>query len=229
MKITITAILSLLLCHAAAAQIIYQNNLWYTTKASAYDAATTEGKELLFVRGTTICVHTINARTAMGREPLRTELNNKYILWFCDAQIFNPASDECRWALEDYPHLQPFRINTTTGKTVIDFPVIATANTNNPDYPIQRRYGPIKNDTIHDIFVKNEDISSLNKCYIKGNDLFVSSQNTHEHVFIYSITGILLETINKTELEQTCQISLPNGIYVIQGKNWNKKIAKNAE
>ena len=196
---------------------IRYNNVWYTTKESAYHAADSLGKDIIFVFGANWCGCTIKALDLIGKEPLRTQLNEKYVF------LYDTLLSNNRWIINNYEHLTPISI------TPFSIPVVTIISRHKKDYPISRGQGcdvvNVKDSlsilVLNDkIFYNNFDVI----CSYDGYGLKIYSPYDNELIYIYNIRGELIFTLQKLSNSFYIFLNLPKGNYIIIGKNWSKKL-----
>ena len=197
--------------------VIYEGMTWYLNRSAAFNAARSQGKQVLLIWGRTTCGICKGVRQRLGQYPLKPIVDKNYILWFSNCDVHDRNSSE----VGNY-------LAVLTGSValpalcVIDMydDKVAHGLTTGPKYEaelreILNRY--VANDV-------NTDIS--NKVFVSGNNLFVKSETVYEIISLYSITGSLLDRFYKEGYDITYNLSGFNkGIYIVTGSSgWTQKI-----
>ncbi len=198
----------------------YGGMTWYLRRSVALDSARSQGKQVLMVWGRTTCAITTDVRKKLGVEPLRSIVDEHYILWFSDYEKYDRYSTE----VSDY--LSVFN-------DYIAFPAICIIDTFNVKVAHGLRTGAQNVDDLqtmlnqyvgNDYFVNRENISV--NVYVAGNNLVIKNNVYDEIVSVYTLSGSLAGRFRKTECDINYDISAyPKGILVVIGNSgWAKKV-----
>ena len=84
---------------------IYDGMTWYLRKTDALNSARSQGKQVFFLWGRTTCAYSNAVRRILAKEPLKSVVDENYILWFADAETydrFSPDVDDYLSGLPSY-------------------------------------------------------------------------------------------------------------------------------
>jgi thioredoxin-related protein len=163
---------------------IYDEMTWYLKKSVVLDAARSQGRQVFFVWGRTTCAYTNGVRKNLAKEPLRSIVNEHYILWFADYEKYKRDSPEVSDYLSGIP-------------SSVTFPAICIIDTFDVKVPHDLRLGPQNVDVLQEMLinhVSNDYVAETGvpvKVYVSGNQLIIENEVSDEMVRIFSIDGSL--------------------------------------
>ena len=199
---------------------IFAGMTWYLKKSVALDSARSQGKQVFLVWGRTTCKNTIRVRQRLAEFPLKSIVDEHYILWFSDSEIYRRFSPE----LSDYLLVLPPSV-TLPAICIIDMFDVKVAH--------GLKTGPQYSDDLQAMleqYVSNEYIEGESnvfcKVYVSGNTLVIKNEITDETISIYYITGSLADRFHKTGYDVIRDISKwCKGLFIVTGSSgWAQKI-----
>jgi hypothetical protein len=198
---------------------VFEGMTWYLKKSAAIDSARSQGKQVFLVWGKTTCVYTRGVRQKMGLYPIKSLVNENYILWFSDVEIYSRFSPEVKDYLSDLP-------------SSVTLPAICVFDMYDIKIGYGLQTGPRLLDELFEMlsgYVSNEDIAEekniLGNVYVSGNKLIIKSASANETISVFLITGSLVDMFHKSEYEITRDLTVyPKGIFVVNGSSgWSQK------
>jgi len=198
---------------------VFEGMTWYLNKSTALDSARSQGKQVFLVWGRTTCVYTRGVRQKIGLY-LKSLVNENYILWFSNADIYNRNSTEVKDYLSGLP-------------SSVTFPAICVIDMYDVKVGHGLRTGPRYTDELLEMlneYVSNEYISGKNNvsgsAYVSGHNLIIKSESVDEIISVYFITGSLVDSFHKMEYEVMRDLTIyQKGIIIVVGSSgWMQKI-----
>ncbi len=194
---------------------------WYLTKSEAFDAARSQGKQVVLFWGNQNCSRCEWVKKNMASVPVVSVLNEHYILWFCDAtkNYYKTSVDVSDYLshLETSPPYPAICVIDTSDITVGHGLLIAEQSTVSTLYAM-----------LNDYIVGNEQIVSkdMARAYISGNNLTLESDFGTEVIHVYSVTGALVDKFVKTDHSYNRDVSAyPRGVLLVNSKSgWTRKV-----
>ena len=199
---------------------VYKGMTWYLKKSVAIDSARSQGKQVFLLWGRTTCGNSMGVRKTLSEYPLKPVVDEHYILWFSDCDIYNRNSSE----VGDYLSILTGSI-TLPALCIIDMydEKVAHGLTTGPKYIAELR------DLLNQ-YVSNDYIADkagiLNSVYISGNNLVIKNESEDEIISVYSITGSLTDRFRKTGYDIMRDLSgYSKGIFIVSGSSgWTQKV-----
>ena len=200
----------------------FEGMTWYLKKSVAVDSARSQGKQVFLVWGRTTCGNTRGVRQRIGLY-LKSLVNENYILWFSDADIYN------RYSTEVGDYLSGF---TST----ISLPAICVIDMYDIKIAHGLRTGPRLTDELFEMlngFVDNGYVSGGKNisggAYVSGDNIVIRSESTDETISVFFMTGALVDKFRKAEYEITRELTkYPKGILIVRGSSgWVQKVIIN--
>jgi hypothetical protein len=198
---------------------VYEGMTWCLNKSAALDSAASQGKQVFFVWGRTSCMNTIYVRQRLGREPLKSIVDESYILWFADYEKYKRNSPE----VSDY-------LSKLPGSVV--FPAICVIDTVDAEIPYGLQTGPRTVSELQELMLRYvgngyvaETVSAVN-VYVSGSCLVIDNEIPNEIVRIFSMTGGLVDCYRKGESHAMRDLSAyPKGVLIVAGSTgWCRKV-----
>jgi len=198
----------------------FEGMTWYLKKSVALDSARSQGKQVFLVWGSTTCAYTRSVRQRMAVSPILQIVNEHYILWFSDCEIYFRSSPEVTDYLSGLP-------------SSVTLPAICIIDTYDVKIGYGLKTGPQYSDELLEMlnrYVGNEFVSGKNSvsgsAYISGNKLVIKSESADEIISVFFVTGLLADRFHKTELEATRDLSkYSKGFFMVTGSSgWTQKI-----
>ena len=191
---------------------------WYEDRDEALALAKEQNKYVLLLYGRTTCGNCKAAKKFINEAPINAIVKESFILWFCDVDI-----PEKRAQGMDY------RNNYDGG---ITFPLLCVINPHEP-LPALSYSVNYKNAKEIEAILKsnmptaNQEIGSeSNRVYISDKVLTVSNGYYDEIVYVYTISGQLIDSFEKKDLSMHKNTNAyPKGLLLISSsKGWNSKV-----
>lgn len=197
---------------------IYDGMTWYLRKTDALNSARSQGKQVFFLWGRTTCAYSNATRRLLAKDPLKSVVDENYILWFADAETYDRFSPD----VDDYLSGLP---------SYITFPAICIIDTFDVKVPHGLRMGPQSEEELQEMlnrYVANdyvEDANNSYNAYVYENSLVITS-SANEEINVYTVSGSLIDRFHKTEhLFTRSTNSYPSGILFVTGSSgWIKKV-----
>ena len=200
----------------------FEGMTWYLKKSVAMDSARSQGKQVFLVWGKTTCANTRGVRQRIGLN-LKSLVNENYILWFSNSEIYNRYSTE----MKDY--LSGF-------KSTISLPAICVIDTYDVTIAHGLRTGPrytdelfeMLNDYVDNGYIPGENNNS-GRAYVSGDKLIIRSDSANETISVFFITGSLVDKFHKSEYEVTRDLKWNlKGVFIVTGSSgWTQKVIIN--
>lgn len=198
---------------------IYEGMTWYLRKSVALDLARSQGKQVFFVWGKTDCAFTNGVKKSLAQEPLKSIINENYVLWFANYEKYKRDSPEVSDYLSELP-------------SSITFPVICVINMYDEKIPHGLKIGPQNSDDLQEMLihhVSNDYIIEKDipvSVYMSSGKLVIKNEIADEVVRIFGIDGSLKQQFHKTECHAIYNVSFyPKGIFIVTGASgWVRKI-----
>ncbi|MDR2917072.1 MAG: thioredoxin family protein [Tannerella sp.] len=192
---------------------------WYLTKSEAFDAARSQGKQVVLFWGSLSCSRCEWVKKNLASVPVVSVLKENYILWFSDAKEnhYKTSADVSDYLshLEISPPYPAVCAIDTSDITVGHGLLIAEQST------VSTLYAMLNG------FVDNEQIVSRDaRAYISGNSLMLESDFGEEVIHVYSVTGSLVDRFVKTDYSYSRDVSAyPKGVLLVNSNSgWTRKI-----
>jgi hypothetical protein len=199
----------------------YENNTWYLDKQTAIDSALSQDKQMFVCYGRETCGYTTNVRKLLGTENIKQLVDDNYVLWFVDGDIFNLFGIETG----------EYFYNALKNESLIYLPVICLVNKYNIHYSYGVSTGPKDSNELISLlsqYVANDKVTAITsdiKVYVSEKELVVNGGNANEAVSVYSITGSLVDKFKKNGYIARDASSYPSGILIVSGSSgWTKKV-----
>jgi hypothetical protein len=197
----------------------YEGMTWYLKKSVALDSSTSQGKQVFLVWGRTTCGNTIYVRQRLGLEPLKSIVDEHYILWFADYEKYKRNSPEVSDYLSGLPNY-------------VEFPAICIIDTFDVKIPYGLQTGFKTASALQELilrYVGNDYLAEAEPAvhvYISGNYLVIEHEIPNETVSVFSMTGGLVDRYRKNESPTMRDLSAyPKGVLIVAGSvGWTKKI-----
>ena len=199
---------------------VFEGMTWYLNKSTALDSARSQGKQVFLVWGRTTCAYTKGVRQRVGIHPLKSIVNENYILWFSNCDIYNRSSPEVKDYLSGLP-------------SSVTLPAICVIDMYDVKVGHGLRTGPQYTDELSELlneYVSNEYISEekniSGSAYVTGNNIVIKSESVDETISVYFMTGSLIDKFHKTEYEIARDLATyPKGILIVAGSSgWIQKV-----
>ena len=199
---------------------IYEGMTWYLKKSVAIDSARSQGKQVLLLWGRSSCGNCKGVRQRLAEYPLRSIVDENYILWFSNCDVHGRNSLE----VGDY-------ISVLTGS--ITLPALCIIDMYDVTVAHGLRTGPKYEDELQVMlnqYVNNDYISDkaniLNRVYVSGNNLVIKTESMGEMISVYSITGSLVDRFYKAEYDIIRDLSkYDKGLFFVTGSSgWTQKV-----
>ena len=199
---------------------IYKGMTWYLDKSVALDSARSQNKQVLLVWGRFTCGNTNWVKNRLSEPPLKSIIEEHYILWFSNSNIYYPNSPE----VADY-------LSVLTG--YITLPAICVIDTFDITVAHGLKTGPQSVEVLQEMlqgYVSNDFIfdkdSESNHVYVVGDNLVVKGETTNEIISIFTIMGSLVDKFTKSEYEMIRDLSAyPKGVLLVTGSSgWSRKV-----
>lgn len=197
---------------------IYDGMTWYLRKTDALNSARSQGKQVFFLWGKTTCGYSNAVRRLLAKEPLKSVVDENYILWFADTETYDRFSPDVVDYLSGLP-------------SYITFPAICIIDTFDIKVPHGLRMGPQSEEELQEmlnLYVANDYIESANdsyNAYVYQNSLVITS-SADEEINVFTISGSLIDRFHKTGHLFTRDVNMyPSGILFVTGSSgWMKKV-----
>ena len=192
---------------------------WYLTKKDAIDVAREEGKYIFFMWGRSVCHRCDEFKKDAAWCFLKPIIDKHYVLWYSDGDKYDRDSPE----VSDYFSSLP--------KGIVPQPVLCVIDPSDPTKAYGIRTGAYDIDDLTAMleqYVSNDYISDTEKVfvYVSGNNLVIQGDFKEEVIYVYSVTGTLVDQFIKEEYSFYRSLSAyPKGILFINSSSgWTRKI-----
>ena len=184
---------------------------WYTKEDEVFKLAKEQGKNIFKLVGKATSPNTKKVLKQLNEDPLKTLLEDHYILWF--------SSD-----------ISKLKASTYVDETPLSLPFITIIYPDDPNAKVESTMGYQDVETLDAIIkkysVSNEMIVSDNQVTVMGKVIQIANRNTQEQIKIFSLSGQQVASIRKNDFTVKIDASAyPKGVLIVNSSaGWSKKI-----
>ena len=184
---------------------------WYGDEDDCFKLAKEQGKYIFKLVGKVTSPNTKKVLKHLNEEPLKSMLEDNYILWFTTGVKETTASTYT----EDSPVLHPY--------ISIIYPDLWNTK-------LESSFGYKDAEELEAIIMKytvsNEAIIADNQVTVAGNIIQITNRNNKEQIKIFSLSGQQVASIRKNDYSVRIDASAyPKGVLIVNSSSgWSKKI-----
>ena len=185
---------------------------WYNDadKNEIIKLAKEQGKHIFKMVGKTTSPNTKKVLKQLNEEPLKSMLEDNYILWFSDIPVVTRSAGE--------------------NEKTLSLPYISIIYPEHPNTALEEETGYQDVESLEEMIkkytVSNEKIIDDNQVNVMGNVIRITNGNNKEQIKIFSLSGQQVASIRKNDFSiRIDATAYPKGVLIVNSSSgWSKKI-----